>query len=123
MKCTLTRVKVENRSIERYNVYLAEKSRPPSRGGNGGAWHQHRLTIDGETYSFLAAHSGKFVYKRETVSFEWDWDKSRRYRNVEVTSIVAYNSNGQTILRGDRNPKTWRTAETRLPAGRRERKD
>lgn len=75
----------------------------------------------GERLEFTRWQTMKCTLAR--VKVDWDWDKSRCYRNVEVTSIVAYKGNGQPILRGNRNFKTWRTAETPLPAGRRKRKD
>lgn len=63
-------MQIEKAQVQDYRVYLKDKSRPPSRGGNKRAWHQHAITIDGERYSFLAPWSGKYVYKEETVSFE-----------------------------------------------------
>lgn len=116
-------MRVEQAEVEHYGVYLKDKSRPPSRGGNSRAWHQHVLTIDGERYSFLAAWSGKFLYKGETVSFDWDWDEGKRYRNVDASSVVALKANGEEIVRGDRGSKPWRTANNRLPARRSEWKD
>lgn len=116
-------MRVEKAQVEHYGVYLKDKSRPPSRGGNKRAWHQHVLTIGGERFSFLAAWSGKFVYRGETVSFEWEWDEDRRYRNIDVTSVVAHKQSGEDVARGERGSKTWRTADTRLPARRSEWKD
>ncbi|MDP9838645.1 hypothetical protein J2T09_003417 [Neorhizobium huautlense] len=113
-------MKVEKAEIEHYGVYLKDKSRPPSRGGNKKAWHQHVITIGGESYSFLAAWSGKFVFKNETVSFDWDWDSTQKYRNVDVTSVVAYGKSDEGIRRGERGSKPWRTATTRPPARRSE---
>lgn len=78
---------VEKAEVEHYGVYLKDKSRPPSRGGNKRAWHQHVITIDGEKYSFLAPWSGKFVYSGETVSLAWEWDETGKYRNVDAGSV------------------------------------
>ena len=116
-------MRVEQAEFQSYGVYLKDKSRPPSRGGNSRAWHQHVITIDGEKYSFLATWSGKFVYKGETVSFDWEWDESGKYRNVDVASVVAWSKAGDKIVRGDRGSKKWRTADNRLPARRSEWKD
>ncbi|NHO40333.1 hypothetical protein GOB80_11705 [Acetobacter ghanensis] len=116
-------MRVERSKFQSYDVYLKDKSRPPSRGGNCRAWHQHVITIDGEKYSFLAAWSGKFVYRNETISFNWECDKSGKYRNVDVTSVVACSKAGNEIIRGDRSGKKWRTADNRLPARRSEWKD
>jgi len=114
-------LRVEGASIESYFSRLVENSRPPSRGGNTGAWHRHVLTIEGDAYSFLAAHAGKFVYKSETVSFDWDWDGSQRHRNVDVASLVAYKPDGSPVVRGNRASKGWRTATTKAPGRRSER--
>jgi hypothetical protein len=62
-----------------------------------------------------AAHSGKFVYKGERVSFDWDWHNSRRYRNINRMTVVAWDANGIAISRGNRNFKEWRTADQKPP--------
>jgi hypothetical protein len=111
-------VRIDQAEVEHYGVYLKDKSRPPSQGGNSGAWHQHVVTINGKRYSFLAPWSGKFVYKREKVSFDWDWDPNRSYRNIDASSVVALTESGEEVRRGQRNSKKWRTANTR-PPGRR----
>ena len=100
-----------------------DKYRPPSRGGNTTAWHRHVLIIGGKAYSFLAAHAGKFVYKGETASFDWDWDESGKFRNIEIRSVVAHKPDGSAIVRGNRAPKRWRTAEAKAPGRRSERED
>ncbi len=110
----------ERAAVEHYGTYLKDKSRPPSRGGNKRAWHQHVITIAGEKYSFLAQWSGKFVYSGETVSFDWDWDHTGKYRNIDGSTLVAWNSNGEPQHRGERGSKPWRTSDTRLPARRSE---
>ena len=116
-------MRIEQVQVEQYGVYLKDKSRPPSRGGNSRAWHQHVLTIGGERYSFLAPWSGKLVYKGETVSFDWEWDESSTYRNVDRASVVAWSKADEQVRRGERGDKRWRTADTRLPARRSEWKD
>jgi hypothetical protein len=108
-------VKIEKADVEDYAVYLKDKYRPPSRGGNKRAWHQHVLTIGGETYSFLAAWSGKFVFKGETVSFAWEWNETQKYRNVDAVTVVAFDKAGNEKWRGERAGKPWRTATTRAP--------
>lgn len=113
-------MRIEKAEIELYGVYLKDKSRPPSRGGNKRAWHQHVMTIGGETYSFLAAWSGKFVFKGETVSFEWEWDDTQKYRNADIVTVVAVNKEGNEKRRGERGGKPWRTANTRPPGRRSE---
>jgi hypothetical protein len=111
-------VKVEKAQVEKYGVYLKDKSRPPSRGGNKRAWHQHVIAIRGERYAFLAAWSGKFVFKGETVSFDWEWDETNNYRNINVGSVVAFSDDGKHKVRGERGSKVWRSADMR-PPGRR----
>jgi len=113
-------VRVEKAEVEHYATYLKDKSRPPSRGGNSGAWHQHVLTIGGDTYSFLAPWSGKLVHKGETVGFDWEWDSSGKYRNADLASVVAFKPNGEEVWWGDRGNKKWRTANTRPPGRRSE---
>lgn len=63
---------MEDAEVEHYGIYSKEKHRSHSKGGNTGAWHPHVLRIGGESLSFLAAHAGKFVYKNETISFDWE---------------------------------------------------
>ncbi|EPA6637425.1 TPA: hypothetical protein ACXIGT_001315 [Serratia marcescens] len=63
--------KVSSKKISEYQKYLIEKSRPPSRGGNGKALHSHVVIIDGVKYSFLANDSKQWVFKSDTVSFEY----------------------------------------------------
>jgi hypothetical protein len=116
-------VRLENVEVENYSSTLKDKSRPPSQGGNRRAWHRHALTIGGEVYSCLAPWAGKLVYNGETVSFDWDWDTSRTYRNIALPTLVARTASGTDIRRGERDAKTWRTAETRLPARRSDWKD
>lgn len=116
-------MRLEEAEVEHYGVYLKDKPRPPSRGGNSRAWHQHVLTINGDKYSFLAPWSGKLVYKGETVSLDWEWDATGQYRNVDRVSVVAISKGGRQIWRGERGDKRWRTADTRLPGRRSEWED
>jgi len=115
--------KVEKQSFEEYGVYLQDKYRPPSRGGNKRAWHSHVITVGGERYSFLAPWGGKFVYKGETVSFDWAWDETKQYRNIDRATVVAWSKSGEPVIRGDRGDKKWRTADTRMPVRRSEWND
>lgn len=118
----MPRHKIENEHIEKYAVFLQEKHRPPSRGGNTSALHSHVLTIGGETYSFLALGSQQWVYKSDTVTFEFEVKDG--YRNIVKETIVAISSSGEPIQRGNRGFKQrLRTADSRMPASRRERRD
>jgi hypothetical protein len=112
--------RVENATIEDYRTLLLEPSRSPSRGGNGPAWHSHRITINGDHYSWRGLGFRQWIYKSDTVSFEWEWDASHKYRNIDPDSIVVTDKNGKAITRGERGTKAWRSATQRAPVSRRE---
>lgn len=116
-------MRVEKTKVDDYKAFLKDKYRPPSKGGNTRAWHQHVLTIKGEKYSFLALGARKWVFKDDLVSFEWDWDETRQYRNIDPDSVQVWNASGQEVVRGERGSKHWRSADTRLPGSRREAAD
>lgn len=110
-------MKITNKKIENYSIFLKEKYRPPSRGGNTKALHAHYITIDGEKFSFLGLGSQKWVYKSDLVSFEYE--VKDQYKNIIKETIVTIDKNGREVIRGNRCFKpTLRTAETRLPASR-----
>jgi hypothetical protein len=115
--------RVENVKYDAYAAFLAEPSRPPSRGGNTRANHQHRMTIDKKIYSWLGLGSKQWVFKTDTVSFVWNLDPSGKYRNVIPESIEVIDKDGKPVVRGERGSKKWRTAETRAPVSRREWRD
>lgn len=115
--------RVENAKFEFYGAYLKDKYRPPSRGGNTRAWHQHIIKIDGQNYSWLGLGSKQWVYATDTVSFDWSYDKSGEYRNVDPDSITVLDKDGKEVVRGERGTKKWRTATTRMPGSRREQRD
>lgn len=117
----MPQLKVENQKIQKYAVALREPHRPPSRGGNTGAMHAHYLTIDGEVYSFLAFGSQQWVFKSDTVSFEYEM--KGEYKNILVGTIRTVSASGQSIVRGNRGSKRLRTAPPRMPASRREQRD
>jgi hypothetical protein len=114
--------RVTNKQIDDYKIFLREKYRPPSRGGNSRALHSHVLYIGGERYSFLAVGSQQWVYKSDTVSFEFEIRGG--YKNVMKDTLITVDSSGNRVVRGNRGYKRQlRTADTRLPASRRERRD
>ncbi len=114
--------KIENKHFEEYRLFLVEKHRPPSRGGNTAALHSHVLTIDGERYSFLGLGSQQWVYKSDAVSFEFEIKGG--YRNILVQTITVTSKFGEAIIRGNRGHKArLRTADSRIPASRREQRD
>lgn len=114
---------VENVRPSSYLAFLNEPHRPPSRGGNTGAQHAHVLVVDGQKYSFLALGARKWVYLSDTVSFTWKWDASRKYRNIDPSSVKVRDKTGADVVRGLRGAKRRRTAQTRMPVSRREMHD
>jgi hypothetical protein len=111
-------------AIGDYRTGLREPSRPPSKGGNTAALHGHSIKIGDAWYSFLALGAQKWVFASDTVAFDWAWDASGKYRNIVKESIRTLDKNGVPVVRGNRGSKPkLRTAQTRLPARRRERKD
>lgn len=113
---------VTNKKIDDYKVFLREKYRPPSKGGNTSALHSHVLYIDGEKYSFLALGSQQWVYKSDTVSFKFEIKND--YKNILRETLVVIDSSGNHVLRGNRGYKTQlRTSDARMPVSRREQRD
>lgn len=118
----MSRIKVERKQITAYGKFLVEHSRPPSKGGNTGALHSHVLEIDGERFSFLALGSQQWVFKSDTVSFEYEIKDG--YKNIALETIATLDRHGQPVVRGDRGFKSkLRTASARLPGSRREQRD
>lgn len=114
--------KVEGKTISAYKLFLRENSRPPSKGGNTKALHSHVLDIEGEKYSFLALGTQQWVFKSDTVSFEYEVNGG--YKNIVKESIVTLDCNGEPVIRGNRGFKPQlRTAVTRMPGSRREQRD
>ena len=110
--------------VEAYTPYLVEYSRSSSRGGNHSAMHRHNLRIAGKTYSFLARGWRQWAYRTDAVSFEWEWDRTRKFRHILVHTFVTVDQNGAQILRGDRRAKKqWRTTPARQSAWLRGKND
>lgn len=106
-------MKVERTAISAYFTKLVEPGRPPSRGGNTRAHHQHTVLIGEDRYSFLALGSRKWIFSSDTVEFEWDWDPTGKYRNINEFSIFTWDKKGEPVKRGHRGTKAWRTASSR----------
>jgi hypothetical protein len=118
-----TILRKENVSVSDYAAFLFEPGRPPSKGGNTTALHTHAFFVDGARYSFFARGSRMFVYKGDTVSFDYHVTDDG-YHNVLPRSIVTRDAKGKTVIRGDRRHKAkLRTAPTKMPGSRRERRD
>jgi len=117
------RGQVVDAKVDAYGTYLAEHYRPPSKGGNTRALHRHVLTIGNVRYSFLALGSRKWVFKDDTVSFEYV-TTPEGYRNVLKSTLITKDKDGKPVVRGDRGFKPkLRSAPPRMPASRRERRD
>lgn len=112
-------MEISNTKVEAYSTYLKEPYRPPSKGGNTKALHQHVLFIDGKSYSFLYNGSQKWAHKSDTVSFEYK--QNGDYLNIIPETFRAFDKSGNEVIRGTRGvTKKRRTASTRMPASRRE---
>ena len=115
-------IKIKFKKITTYTKFLRENSRPPSKGGNTTALHSHVLEVDGEKYSFLALGSRQWIFKSDTVSFEYEVKDG--YKNVLPESIETIDQNGQPVTRGNRAFKRQlRKAVTRMPGSRRDQRD
>lgn len=115
---------VERSPIDDYKAGLREPSRPPSKGGNTAALHGHNIKIGDVWYSFLALGAQKWVFASDTVTFDWAWDTSGKYRNIVRETVRVWEKNGIPVVRGNRESKPkLRTVQTRLPARRGEWKD
>lgn len=113
---------VSNKKITSYDKFLTEKSRPPSKGGNTKARHSHVIVIEGERYSFIAFDSKQWIFKTDTVSFEYEVNNG--YKNIIPETIITIDKDGKSVVRGNRGyKKKLRTADTRLPGSRRECRD
>lgn len=114
--------KIEGKRFEKYDMFLAEPHRPPSKGGNTTALHAHVLTIEGERYSFHALGSQQWAYKTDSISFQFEVKDG--YKNILKDTFAAFTKNGEPIVRGNRGFKSkLRTASSRMPASRREQRD
>lgn len=115
---------VERTKVTDYRASLREPGRPPSKGGNTSALHSHSLNIEGTWYGFLALGAQKWVFTADTVTFDWAWDTTSKYRNIIKDSIRVWDKNDVLVVRGNRGSKPkLRTAQTRLPARRSDWKD
>ena len=95
-------MRIEKSGFHAYNTYLEEA---PRQGGNETALHRHVIIIGGDKYSFFANWSGKFAHKGELISFDWDWDRTGEFRNIDKPSFQAFTKDGTLNMRGDRTDK------------------
>jgi hypothetical protein len=112
-------MKITNVKIEKYTKILLEKTRPPSRGGNTNALHMHIITIKNIEFSFTAVGATQWVFKNDTLSFEYKHNGT--HKNIIWDSIKCTDKNGNSVVRGNRaNRDKIRTADARMPMSRRE---
>jgi hypothetical protein len=117
----MSRKTLDNVQFEKYEKFLKEKSRPPSRGGNTNALHSHILTIDGEKYSFLSPGSQQWAFKSDSISFEYEINDG--YKNIIKETFSVKTKAGKPVVRGNHGFKPkLRTASSRLPTSKREQR-
>ncbi len=109
--------------VANYKTFLVDKYRPPSRGGNTRAWHRHSFEVEGDQFSFLALGAKKWIFAKDTVEFNWEWNKTKKYRNVLPETVSTKDADGNIEVRGERGDKKWRTSSVRMPASQREQRD
>src|SRR4051812_44846013 len=111
--------RIENAQIEAYGAVLTELSRPPSRGGNTTARHSHWIAIEGEKYWFIAPGSKKWVFKHDSVSF--NYETKNGFRQICLETLEVRDKKGIIAVRGVRQAKAkLRTAGNRMPVSRHE---
>ncbi|WP_327449361.1 hypothetical protein [Brevundimonas sp.] len=93
-------MRIEKSGFHAYNTYLED---PPRPGGNQTALHRHVIIIGGDKYAFFAHDSGKFAHKGERISFDWAWDRTGEFRNIDKRSFQAFTKDGAVHIRGNRN--------------------
>lgn len=115
--------RLANVTVENYDARLWEHSRPPSKGGNTGALHRHRFTVDGQWYSFFGRGRNRRIFKNDTATFDYVVTEDG-HRNVLQHTIRTRDEKGNFHARGDRSWKPkLRSGPTRLPGSRREARD
>ena len=118
-----TILRLENVQISDYKTFLVEYSRPPSKGGNTSAMHAHTIWVGDRKFSFWARGARKFIFKTDEASFDY-YETEDGYLNILPRSIICRDAKGKIAHRGDRRSKAkLRSAPTRMPGSRRERKN
>ena len=62
----------------------------------------HRITIGGEVYSFVAPLRRRWVYKNDTISFDWELDSDTGQRRIDCDTVAVLNKDGIPIKHGCR---------------------
>ena len=89
-------MKIENKKIESYDLYLKERSKS-SKIKKNQARHSHVLMIEGEKYSFIARGNKQRVYKTDSISFEFQVKNG--HNNIDKSTIVTLDENGEIVQR------------------------
>jgi hypothetical protein len=72
----------------------------------------------------LARGAHRWVFSGDTVSFDWEFDATKTYRNILTKTLKTRDGRGSPVVRGDRTIKQrWRTTPARMPGSRREQRD
>ena len=112
-------MKIENAKFDDYRYSLCDKYRPPSKGGNTKALHWHFIIINNITYSFKAPGTKQWVFKNDTVSFEYE--NKGEHKNIILETLKTMNKKGEIVIRGNRfEIQKKRTADTRPPTSSKE---
>jgi hypothetical protein len=91
-------MKIENKKIESYDLYLKERSKS-SKVKKNQARHTHVILIEGAKYSFIARGNKQRVYKTDIVSF--DFQVKNGHNNIDKSTIVTLDENGKIVQRVD----------------------
>ena len=97
---------LKNVKITDYRTRAMERR----KGGSGDSakiLHSHSFMVDGIEYTFLAKGHTQWIFKTDTVTFEYYTNevKGRVYNNLVKSSLVTKDKNGETVIRGDRSYK------------------
>ncbi len=104
-----------NMQIDEYEVKLKEPYYRPNNGDKKMAIYHHIVTVKGVKYRFQAVGSQKWIYKRDTVSFEYFVSGDENH--IMSDTIVTKDKDGYDVCRGKRvRKKQLRTAYSRIPA-------
>lgn len=66
----------------------------------------HRITIEGNIYTFVGPDRRRWAFKGETVSFDWEpfEEMGMHQRRANRDTFQAFDSAGNPIVRGSRFP-------------------
>jgi hypothetical protein len=62
----------------------------------------HKLVIAGQTYHLVSPTRRKWVFKGDTINFDYEWDEGSKKRHILGQSVTAYDRSGAPVTRGSR---------------------